>query len=85
MHTHLSPLAITIAEKETVGAIVLDSPSIRLALFDGLAHGSVKVCANRQVLARQARRKMSWVTSQCGMGLSSVGACRERRGGMPRP
>jgi hypothetical protein len=42
-----------IAEEEPVSAIVLDSPSIRFALVDAFPHGSVKVCANCQVLARQ--------------------------------
>jgi hypothetical protein len=52
LDANLSPLAITIAEKEAVGPIVLNSPSIRFALCDSLAHCSVKVCADRHVLAR---------------------------------
>jgi hypothetical protein len=53
LHANLSPLSITIAEEKTVGAIVLNDPSIRLALCDGFTHGSVKICADRQVLARK--------------------------------
>ena len=48
LHANLSPRSVTIAENEAVGAIVLDSPSIRLALIDGLANCSVKICADRQ-------------------------------------
>jgi hypothetical protein len=48
LHANLSPLAIAIAEEETVDTIVFDSPSIRLALIDGLANCSVKICADEQ-------------------------------------
>jgi hypothetical protein len=46
LHANLSPLAIAIAEEETVRAIVLDGPSIRLAIRDSLAHCSVKISAD---------------------------------------
>jgi hypothetical protein len=50
LHTHLAPFPITIAKEESVGAIVLDRPSVGLALCDGLANCSLKICANREVL-----------------------------------
>jgi hypothetical protein len=46
-------LAVPSAEEKTVSAIILDSPSIRLALCYGLAHCRVKIGADRQVLARK--------------------------------
>jgi hypothetical protein len=53
LHANLSPLATTIAEEETVSPIVLDSPAVRFTLIHGFRHCSVKICADRQVLARK--------------------------------
>jgi hypothetical protein len=48
LNANLSPLAIAIAEEETVDTIVLDSPSVRLALFDGFAYCSAEICTDEQ-------------------------------------
>jgi hypothetical protein len=45
--------ALSFAEEEPVGALVLASPSIRLALLYGLAQRSAKICADREVLAQK--------------------------------
>jgi hypothetical protein len=49
LHTYLYALVIAIAEKESVRSIILDRPSVRFALYYGLAHGSVKICADQQM------------------------------------
>jgi hypothetical protein len=53
LHTNLYPFAATIAEEETVSAIVFDGPSIRFALLDGFPNCSAKICADRQVFNRE--------------------------------
>jgi hypothetical protein len=62
LHVNLSSLATAIAENETVGAIVLNGPPIRLALIDRFPHGSVKICADRQVATRNDTAHGSIIT-----------------------
>jgi hypothetical protein len=76
LHANLSPLAITIAKKETIGAIVFDSPPIRLALYDGLAHCSVKVCADGQARTCHHRPKDYSVDVGLPTGIAAANAVR---------